>query len=302
MFSVRSPQNLANTSESNVRKGSRGTGSTPGTASGAFHKLQPYSPDDFVSPMSEGLQPSPPVNPSAFQPLDQHLDPHLDQPIPREVDLAEPSYSDAFRPPDHSMFSPTEYQGIEERARENASMQAPELFYPSPSLNEEGQPFVSEIDNFSHSFHAAIAQMSPPTPPQPQFQSQSRDPESSNVELPPPRDTHIHSNPFSGSSGRGRSDGYERAAADDKETGLQTASAVPIIRKTAPGFRSENVRMEGWQPAELRPAKTPSPERASDATPRYQLVDQPPLDGVPVLHSPGQLRGNARHQRQKSSY
>lgn len=199
--------------------------------------------------------------------------------------------------------------------RENATMEdpAPQLYDPEPpSFNDDDGLHVSEIDDFSHSFHAAIAQMSPPTPPQTQFQSQSRDPESSNVELPPPRDTHIHSGQFPSSvlgMGaaiiRGRSgSGYE--AAEDKEMGMESSSGggrAPIIRKTVPGFRSENVRMEGWQPASLRPAtKTPSPERVSDSTPRYQLVDEPPSDGVPVLHSPGQLRGNARHQRQKSSY
>lgn len=91
---------------------------------------------------------------------------------------------------------------------------------------------------------------------------------------------------------------------ENKEMGGSGYEAVrkPIIRKTAPGFRSENVRMEGWQPASLRPARNEDTEQVSDATPRYQLLDQPPSDGVPVLHAPGQLRGSARHQRQKSSY
>lgn len=266
----------------------------PGTADGQFHQLQPFSPDDFVSPMTAVPQATPPMNPSAFQPLD------------------------------HAMFSPTEYQGIEDRMRENAAIPTPEpemveYYQPTPNLTD---PFVSEFDDFSNSFHAALAQMSPPTPPQAHFgaslqpqqygapppqpqyspaqQTQFHGgdtPETSNVELPPFRDTHFHSGQMpDGTLGvdSDNDDDYGNTA-EDKEIGMAMPAQrhAPIIRKTVPGFRSENVRMEGWQPASLRPAKTESPEREGDATPRYQLVDQPPIEGVKVLHTAG-LKGKHR--------
>ena len=59
---------------------------------------------------------------------------------------------------------------------------------------------------------------------------------------------------------------------------------------TSRGFGG-NVREEGWSPQQLRP----SPPRERDIGPgvqRYQLVDDVPTGGVPVLHSPGQLRGS----------
>lgn len=210
--------------------------------------------------------------------------------------------------------------------RENAavSVAAPEMvqhYQAPPSLNDEGLPLVSEIDDFSHSFHAALAQMSPPTPPQahfgatlqpqygapdqPQFSAPQQTqfhggdtPETSNVELPPFRDTYMHpgQNPDGSLSMDGDDEDDEYgSSAEDKEIGMAMPAKwhAPIIRKTVPGFRSENVRMEGWQPASLRPAKAESPERVSDATPRYQLVDQPPLEGVKVLHTAG-LKGKHR--------
>lgn len=309
-------------------------------------------PDDFVSPMNAAphtlnREVTPPMNPSAFQPLDQtmfppsteyqgagyqgvaHHDPeylavgaqyhepenhdpeyqragyqgvaHHDPEYPvvgaqyhgiehPEPEYHEPQYHEPeYHEPEYheTQYQGPEYQPISDRMRENAAVSVPEPHYyypPPPGINEEGLPLVSEIDDFAHNFHTALAQMSPPTPPQPQL---------SNIELPPLRDASSRS-----TLGMEITDGY--AQAEDKETGAAAPQQAPIIRKTVGGFRSENVRKEGWQPHGLRAARSESPEREGEGTtPRYQLVDQPPSEGVRVLEGPGQLR--AKQNRSKPS-
>jgi len=259
--------------------------------------------------------------------------------------------------PSRSVYAPEEYQGIEQRMRENADLAVPpQPYYPSPSLDGDGLPRVSEIDNFSHSFHAAIARMSPPTPPQAQM---------SNIAPPSPRGYNsrvpegasgITTGAIAGaairrdSRGHGGNgygpiedddygqqdsyvpgDDYGRVLADnydpdeyeddlieedfepinpydptDKETGVATTVQAPPRYSPIPGLHTE-VRRGEWEPAASQPQRDLAPpsgavERVSDSTPRYQLVDQPPVAGVPVLHSTGQYRGQNKGARQKQGY
>jgi len=295
---------------------------SPASTQATFPRAIAYSPDDFRT-MASTAGASPPMDPS------------------------------------RSVYAPEEYQGIEQRMRENADLAVPpQPYYQSPSLDGDGLPRVSEIDNFSHSFHAAIAQMSPPTPPQAQMSNVSP-PSSRGYTSHAPegaagiamgaiaggavrRDSRSH-----GGNGYGPieeddygqqdsyipGDDYGRVLADNygppdeyeddyvdsdagpveqydpinKEMGMATVVKAPPSYTTVPGFRSENVRREGWEPAGLQVNRelTPPPrvvERVSDGTPRYQLVDQPPVGSVPVLHSPGQLRGQNKGARQKQGY
>lgn len=84
-----------------------------------------------------------------------------------------------------------------------------------------------------------------------------------------------------GGSGGERDRERDRLMGEDKEDG----------GRPGPSEYAANVREEGWSPQQLRP----SPPRERDTgsgVQRYQLVDDVPRNGVPVLHSPGQLRGS----------
>jgi hypothetical protein len=81
--------------------------------------------------------------------------------------------------------------------------------------------------------------------------------------------------------GAGRDRERDRLMGEDKEDGGRAESSR--------GYGG-NVREEGWSPQQLRPSPPRERDIGSDVQ-RYELVDDVPRGGVPVLHSPGQLRG-----------
>jgi hypothetical protein len=143
---------------------------------GNFTHIQPYGPDDFVSPLptgdstrSRGGYDATYENETraygyeeggTIDSSDRQAFQTLDYPV-----LANDVHPPAATPPSLDMFSPTQYQGIQDRRAENAAIPTPSLQYSSPpQLDVDGFPVVSEIDDFTTSFHRAIEGMSPPTP------------------------------------------------------------------------------------------------------------------------------------------
>lgn len=214
-------------------------------------------PDDFVSPMSERAnKSSPPLNPYVFSPA-------------------------------------SEYRGIQERM--NASADNPYAGNPymddSHADNPYANPYAmpeesfssqpnnnvrnSELENFSGAYMAAVGEMSPPTPPQAA--------QTGNRRVAPMGPGHLRDSELGMGMGVGVNPTRRR---DNSDVWPEDQATEPFPLYEARGFRSENVRMEGWTPRELRPTK-----RAPNSPQRYELVDEPPQDGVQVLHTPGQLRG-----------
>jgi len=101
----------------------------------------------------------------------------------------------------------------------------------------------------------------------------------------------------------GRSRGNSGYTTDDDLYGAEDKETGASRRKPVGG---SNERMEGY-PVEMRNLRPPQNEEDpfldrhynpfGEETPRYQLVDQPPGDGVRVLSSPGQLRGKAQRPK-----
>jgi hypothetical protein len=155
----------------------------------------------------------------------------------------------------------------------------------------------SEIDDFSRSYNEATRYHQSPV------RERSREPdyafETPGFEVPifAPHHTLAGSDPGplnipvlgagaaplrGGSRGSERDRERDRLMGEDKEGGARPG--------TSRGFGG-NVREEGWSPQQLRPSPPREREIGSDVQ-RYQLVDDVPRGGVPVLHSPGQLRGS----------
>ena len=84
----------------------------------------------------------------------------------------------------------------------------------------------------------------------------------------------------------------DRLMGEDKEDGGQAEPS---------NYGKAIVREDGWSPQQLRP----SPPRERDIQPaevqRYQLVDDVPTEGVPVLQAPGQLKGSRAPRGRHSS-
>lgn len=235
---------------------------------------QPFSPDDYVSPMTEGANISSPGNAAVISP-------------------------------------PGAYGSILERL--NASEINPYAM-PEQSQFARPAGAVSEIEHFSGAYMAAIGSLSPMTPPQARMgymqsnQPVHPGPPKGNSWLsalkgvdgtPPPPEPQYDTTPGTGAYipaniNRLRDDSidtFAAFAAQDKETGgisKRKQSTEPFPLYEAKGILSENVREEGWVPSGLRPNK-----KAPNSPNRYQLVDQAPDDGALVLHEPGQLRGKS---------
>ena len=236
---------------------------------------QPFSPDDYVSPMTDGANIISPANNAAM------------------------------------ISPPGAYGSIQGRL--NAGAMNP---YAMPEQSQFSRPAgaVSEIENFSGAYMAAIGGLSPMTPPQPQMGSmQSNQP----IHPAPPKgDAWI-------SALRGV-DGVAPPPDARPETSRGIGASVPVksnrfrddsmvsidafaaLKQETAGYAnrkystepfplyepkrnvSANIREEGWVPSGLRPTK-----RAPSSPNRYQLVDEAPYisEGAQVLHEPGQLRG-----------
>lgn len=160
---------------------------------------------------------------------------------------------------------------------------------------------VSEIDDFSRSFHEAI-------------QQRMADGE---------RDTHIHSGVLPGGVG-GTGIGMGIGApllgnhrTEDREARSeayrsQIAGGSPHALRSNPTYGGRSGGSGGGVDEEVEiPPKSPLREsmqvgglssavgrrNPDDGVRRYQLVDEIVGDDIPILHSPGQLR----HSRQKRS-
>ncbi|KAH8593515.1 hypothetical protein B0O99DRAFT_627397 [Bisporella sp. PMI_857] len=313
-------------------KASESSNPSPGSSQGQipFPPVLPYSPEDFHT--NEIQTQSHPYSQPYVQP---------DTPPPVEISRA-------------VLTPPTEYQGIDQRMREDSNVSlgvppssyygtslenTPSMYGTSPQLNVDGLHGISEIENFSSSFNAAISQMSPPSPPPPQMSVMTQ---------PPSHDNYGAGSGYGGMGaeismgaagvaatvgGRDRgvghtyTSGYSPIDEDDygtmedygpvgdyepvdgydplnKEMGMATTVRAPPSYQPVSGFRPETVRTESWETPAVRtatPPNAPIQERVSDSTPRYQLTDRPPSRGVPVLYTPGQLKAQ-KGVRQKQSY
>jgi hypothetical protein len=226
---------------------------------------QPFSPDDYVSPMTEAVTASSPLDSSVLSPRGA-------------------------------------YAGIQERM--NASIQNP---YAMPDQAQFSPPnatgAVSEIEHFSGAYLAAVGALSPMTPPQPQMGfMRSTQPIPSGIAgltgiagPPEPPEPQPNTTGVATNINRMRDDSIDAFAALEKETqgyAQRKQSVEPFPLYEVKGFRSENVRAEGWAPSGLKPNR-----RAPSSPERYQLIDEAPdiNDGAPVLHEPGQLRKKGRY-------
>jgi hypothetical protein len=258
------------------------SGNTPDSNPGHFPEMQlaaeptvvseqqPFSPDDYVSPMTEGANVSSPANAGVISP-------------------------------------PGAYGSIEQRL--NASESNPYAM-PEQSQFARPVGAVSEIEHFSGAYMAAIGSLSPMTPPQARMgymqsnQPVHPGPPTGNnwlsslrgVDGTAPLETSYDTIPATGAYipaniNRLRDDSLDAFSALDKEIGggnKRKQSIEPFPLYEPRGILSENVREEGWVPSGLKPNK-----RAPSSPNRYQLVDQMPDDSAPVLHEPGQLRGKS---------
>jgi hypothetical protein len=225
---------------------------------------QPFSPDDYVSPMTEAVTGSSPLDSSVLSP-------------------------------------PGAYAGIQERM--NASVQNPYAMPDQAQFSPPNAAgAVSEIEHFSGAYLAAVGALSPMTPAQPPMAfMQSTQPIPNGIAgltgiagareplLPRPDTTGVATN-----TNRMRDDSIDAFAALEKETQgyvqrKQSVEPFPLYEVKA--FRSGNVRAEGWVPPGLKPNR-----RAPSSPERYQLIDEAPdvNDGAPILHEPGQLRKKGR--------
>jgi hypothetical protein len=240
----------------------------------AVSEQQPFSPDDYVSPMTDGLN------------------------------MTSPGYGAMISPP-------TAYGSIQERM--NASEINPYAM-PEQSQFARPAGAVSEIEHFSGAYMAAIGGLSPMTPPQAQMgYMQSSQPvhpappkgnswlsSLTGVDGTPPAPVpgyDIIPAAAAGVAAAGAGAHVNRLRDDSVDTfaafgkgGKRKYSTEPFPLYEPRGITSENVREEGWVPSGLRPTKC-----APSSPNRYQLVDQAPdiNDGAPVLHEPGQLRGKS---------
>jgi hypothetical protein len=232
---------------------------------------QPFSPDDYVSPMTDGAHIASPGNAAVISP-------------------------------------PGAYGSIQERM--NTGEINPYAM-PAQSQFSRPAGAVSEIEHFSGAYMAAIGSLSPMTPPQPHMgymqsnQPSHPAPPKGNAWLtaltgvdgvPAPLETPQDTNAgvpavVPAKKYRFRDDSIDAFAALEKESegyAKRKYSTEPFPLYEPKRTLSENVREEGWVPSGLRPIK-----RAPSSPNRYQLVDQEPdiSEGAQVLHEPGQLRG-----------
>jgi hypothetical protein len=222
-------------------------------------------PDDFVSPMSERAnKSSPPLNPYVFSPASEYRG--IQERMNASADNPYAGNPYAGNPYADNSYADNPYA--------NPYAMPEESFSSQPNNNVRN----SELENFSGAYMAAVGEMSPPTPPQPAQAGNTRD-----RGVAPMGPGHLRDRELGLGMGVGLNPSRRR---DNSDVWPEDQSTEPFPLYEARGFRSENVRMEGWTPKELRPTK-----RAPNSPQRYELVDEPPQDGVQVLHNPGQLRG-----------
>ena len=192
-------------------------------------------------------------------------------------------------------------------------------FFSPPNLGgdtryHEDAPLVSEIDDFSRSYNEATRYHQQP--------QQDREPEyyfeTPGFEIPPfaPQHRLAGTDPgplnlvpgfsvggvataaplrrgSSGGSERDRQRERDRLMGEDKEDGGRP--------EPTRGFGTATVREDGWSPQQLRPSPPRERDIQDQGLQRYQLVDDVPREGIPLLRSPGQLRGSRAPRGRNSS-